>query len=209
MTATYIETRDIETSKLKPFPGNARRGDVDTIRESLRRNGQYRSLVVRFTGDELIVLAGNHTLQALVAEGATTARCEIVECDDDDARRINLVDNRANERGETDDDALVELLSYMDGDYEGTGYTDVDVNKLLNPPHFDEEGDVESPAGVGDPVVSYQLVFDNEVQQSRWYEFVRAVKKAYPDMETLGERLHAYLGGLNLDDPDTLRGGDR
>ena len=52
----------IKLGDLRPLPGNARRGDVDAIVDSLRRNGQFRPLVVqRSTG---YVLGGNHTLQA-------------------------------------------------------------------------------------------------------------------------------------------------
>src|SRR5690606_4351495 len=63
-----------------------------------------------------------------------SARCEIVACDDDTARRINLIDNRANDAGGYDNEALAELLSYMDDDYEGTGYNAGDVNRLLYVP---------------------------------------------------------------------------
>lgn len=131
-TATYVRTADVPLDELTPFPGNAKRGDVDTIRASLRRNGQYRSLVVReIPNGPLIVLAGNHTMQALAAEGHEAARCEIVLCDDATARRINLADNRTAELGDYDNDALAELLSYMDGDLEGTGWTDADIDALL------------------------------------------------------------------------------
>lgn len=142
---TYVRTADIPLDELTPFPGNAKRGDVDVIRASLRRNGQYRSLVVREIPDgPLVVLAGNHTMQALAAEKEATARCEVILCDDATARRINLVDNRTSELGGYDNDALAELLSYTDGDYDGTGYTDDDVMRLITPatpPVEDEWGD--------------------------------------------------------------------
>jgi ParB-like chromosome segregation protein Spo0J len=131
MTSRYIETRDVPLADLTGFPGNARRGDVQRIRESVRANGQYRSLVARrLTSGALVVLAGNHTLQALHAEGAKTARCEIVECDEDTALRINLVDNRAAELGEYDDTALELLLRQLD-DPLGSGWTDTEVAQLL------------------------------------------------------------------------------
>jgi ParB-like chromosome segregation protein Spo0J len=138
--AAYQRTADIPIDELTPFPGNAKRGDVDTIRASIRRNGQYRSLIVReIEHGPLVVLAGNHTLQALAAEGHTTARCEIIRCDDATARRINLADNRTAELGGWDTDALAELLSYLDDDYEGTGYTQADVQLLIAPPPSLEE----------------------------------------------------------------------
>jgi 16S rRNA G966 N2-methylase RsmD len=144
MPVAYTGTRDIPLHDLTRFPGNARRGNVDRIRESIRRHGQYRALVVRDTGDQLVILAGNHTHDAIRAEGHTTARCELVQCTDDEARRINLADNRLAELGQYDEDALAELLSYLDEDYEGTGYTAEDVEALITPPE-------QPPAVLGDP----------------------------------------------------------
>ncbi|GGT01236.1 hypothetical protein [Streptomyces violaceus] len=69
------------------------------------------------------------------------ARVEVVECDEETARRINLVDNRAAEKGswDLDDlDDLVDLLSYLP-DLDGTSYTDADVERLLAPPLSLEE----------------------------------------------------------------------
>lgn len=200
MAVEYIDTREVPLHELTRFPGNAKRGDVGTIRSSIRRTGQYRSLVVRDNDGQLVILAGNHTFDAIGAEGHATARCELIHCTDDEARRINLADNRLAELGEMDNDALVELLSYLEGDYEGTGYSDAFVMALIDPPQFDDEGDNEggSPAGIGNPVIGYQLVFDNEVQQSRWFEYLRWLKRTYPDCETTGERLHAHLGSMTL-----------
>jgi ParB-like chromosome segregation protein Spo0J len=76
------------------------------------------------------VLAGNHTLLALTAEGAETARCEIVECDDDTALRINLVDNRAAELGGYDDQALDALLRQLDDPF-GSGWLDTEIAVML------------------------------------------------------------------------------
>lgn len=132
MPVTWVETRDIPLADLTPFPGNARRGDTEAIRASVRRNGQYRALVVRDTGDGLVILAGNHTAQAIEAEGDATARCEILKCSDDEALRINLADNRLAELGGYDDDALADLLRGLDGDLDGTGWSDSDVSRMLD-----------------------------------------------------------------------------
>lgn len=131
-TARYLRTADIPLDELTLFPGNAKRGNVDVIRSSLRRNGQYRSLVVReIPNGPLVVLAGNHTMQALAAERHTTARCEIVQCDDATARRINLVDNRAAELGDYDNEALAELLEPIAADLDGTGFNSDYLDELL------------------------------------------------------------------------------
>ena len=143
---THLGVEDVPIKDLTPYPGNAKRGDVALIRESLRRNGQYRSLVVRrMPGGTakakpvLTVLAGNHTMRAMAAERHTTVRCELVECDDDTARRVNLADNRTSDAGGHDQQALADLLTAAaeadaasDGQVlYGTGYTDEDLAKLL------------------------------------------------------------------------------
>lgn len=133
MTIKYLRTKVIPLDELTPFPGNARRGRVDVIRESLEKNGQYRSLVVRqVENGPLVVLAGNHTSMALLEAGAKGARCEIIECDDATARRINLVDNKTNDLATDDYDALADLLRDLD-DYAGTGFTDDEISALLEP----------------------------------------------------------------------------
>jgi DNA modification methylase len=173
VTAQYVETRHVALDELSPYPGNAKRGDVPTILASLRRNGQYRSLVVRAVEHgPLIVLAGNHTKLAFEAHGAgrceyadargrdrcalcadptwdgRTARCEIIRCDDAEARRINLVDNRSAENGDYDHASLAALLRAADADegLGGTGYTEDDLAALL----ADENGPGGGLGGIKD-----------------------------------------------------------
>jgi ParB-like chromosome segregation protein Spo0J len=131
MPAKYIETTSVPVSALTPLPGNARKGNVEVIRESLKANGQYRSLVVRRTPDgELVILAGNHTHEAAVLEGRKEIRCDIIECTDEEAVRIALIDNKAPDLGEYDDAALLSMLESLD-DLEGTGYSMDDLDDLL------------------------------------------------------------------------------
>lgn len=135
MPATWVETRDVPLLNLTRFPGNARRGNVPKIRESIRANGQYRSLVVRQCDDgTLVILAGNHTYDALRYEARKLARYEIITCTDHEARKINLADNRLSDLAMDDGDDLVILLSYLDGDYAGSGFTEDDVTRMIEPP---------------------------------------------------------------------------
>ena len=138
MAVEMLGVRDIDIGQLTLFPGNARRGQLDEIRKSVRRLGQYRSVVVRVINEppSFVVLAGNHTIQAMQAEGHQTAHCGLIRCTDDEARRVNVADNRLSDIATDDPDELAELLSYLDDDYDGTGWTAEDVAKLIEPPHF-------------------------------------------------------------------------
>src|SRR4051812_22289243 len=108
----------VPIDSLKPYPGNPRTGDLPTIRVSLERNGQYRPIVVRAATRE--VLAGNHTLLAAADLGWTQIAATFVDVDDEQARRIVAVDNRANDVAGYDDQALADLLRAL-ADLEGTG----------------------------------------------------------------------------------------
>jgi ParB-like chromosome segregation protein Spo0J len=142
-----LGVRDIDIAQLTLFPGNARRGQLDEIRKSVRRLGQYRSVVVRVISEPpaFVVLAGNHTIQAMQAEGHQTAHCGLIRCTDDEARRVNIADNRLSDISTEDPDQLAELLSYLDEDYEGTGWAAEDVAKLIDPPHFTATPEDEQP----------------------------------------------------------------
>ncbi len=131
MTTEYIETRMIPLELLQPYPGNARHGDRDVLVESLEANGQYRSLIVRPDDEGYTVLCGNNTLAALEHRGDATARCEIVQCDDATALRVNLVDNASNDKATYDDEARARLLALLDGELSGTGYTDDEADTLI------------------------------------------------------------------------------
>jgi hypothetical protein len=116
-------------SDLRHYPGNARKGDVEAIRDSLRRNGQFRPLLVQeSTG---YVLTGNHTMDGMLAEGWTEADVTVLDVDDDAARRIVIADNRTSDLGSYDERALVALLRDLGEDLEGTGYELDDFDALL------------------------------------------------------------------------------
>lgn len=154
----YLRTEMVPLDQLTPFPGNARRGRVDVIKESIEKNGQYRSLIVReIKNGPLVVLAGNHTMIAIDELDGSQARCEIIECDDATARRINLVDNRSNDLAEDDETALAELLKGLDGDTAGTGYTQEEVDQYI--------GDLEAALAVEAPQAPEDFAeFDEEIK---------------------------------------------
>jgi hypothetical protein len=131
---TYLGTFDLPITAVQPYPGNPRQGNVKVIEESLRRNEQYRSIVVRCTDPVEpmaggVVLAGNHTFRAARNIGMTTIRAEVHDVDEATARRIVAVDNRPADLGTYDDRLLAELLTGLD-DLTGTGYDADDLDTL-------------------------------------------------------------------------------
>lgn len=129
----------VPIESLKPYGRNPRRGDVEAIAESLEVNGQYRPIIVRESTGE--VLAGNHTLQAAKSLGWSTIAAVTVDVSDEQAARIVLVDNRANDLAGYNDAAVLEVIERA-GALPGTGWQEAEVERLVAEL---EPGVVEAP----------------------------------------------------------------
>lgn len=144
-----LTVEHVRCDTLTPYPGNARRGNVPAVAESLQANGLYKPIVVQRSTRR--VLAGNHTLAAALSLGWDTIAAVLLDVDDATARRINLVDNRSADLGTYDLDALAALLGDCP-DLTGTGYTADDLARLAAPlpqgPGLpdDDDSDDELPA---------------------------------------------------------------
>lgn len=121
-------------NQLRFFPGNARRGDIDTIAESLGRLGQYKPVVVNkgTHAPELAdtILAGNHTTMAAQRLGWDEVNVHWVDVDADTAKRIVLVDNASSDKATYDVEELVNLATELP-DLDATGFTRDEIDKML------------------------------------------------------------------------------
>lgn len=121
-------------SQLRFYPGNARRGDIDLIAESLERLGQYKPVVVNTGGKEPelanTILAGNHTVMAAQRLGWDSVDVHLVDLDADTAKRVVIVDNRSNDVSTYDAEELVNLLTELP-DLEATGFDRDELDAML------------------------------------------------------------------------------
>lgn len=124
-----LSAEKVPIDSLSLYPGNARQGDIGMISESLSVNGQFRPIVVNRSTSEILV--GNHTYQAARALGWEEIAVTFVDVDEEEARKIVLVDNRTTDIATYDSDALVELLRSVSHDLSGTGFSGDDLDDLL------------------------------------------------------------------------------
>lgn len=128
-----METRTRKWEELAPHPNNPRYGDVDSLKESLTLNGQYKPIVTTTNGT---ILAGNHTYLAAGELEWDELECVVLDLDPfgPEATRIMLVDNRTSELGTMNGSevhALLETLEHAEGGLLGTGYEPADMPALL------------------------------------------------------------------------------
>ena len=125
----------VPISQLKFFPGNARRGDIDLIAESLKELGQFAPVIVNRGNKsskkyKSVLLSGNHTTMAAQRLGWEEIDVHWVDVDDDTAIRINLVANKANDEATYEVEELVNLLTELP-DLAGTGFDRDELDELL------------------------------------------------------------------------------
>lgn len=125
-----LQNLAVPITTLKHYGKNPRRGDVDIIAASLKRNGQYKPVTVRTGTNE--ILAGNHTVKAAKQLGWTHIAATYMTVTDVEATRIVLADNRTADMGTYDVDDLRSLLGTLP-DLEGTGYNPDDLEAMLAP----------------------------------------------------------------------------
>ena len=111
MIRKEIETLAINIDEVHTHPANVRQGDVGAISESLKAHGQYRPIVYQQSTHR--ILAGNHTYKAALALGWKQIAATPVVCDDEQALRILLADNKANDLATYDEPELIELLKQL------------------------------------------------------------------------------------------------
>jgi hypothetical protein len=162
------ETKVVPLSELNPYPANPRIGDIELIEESVRRHGQYRAMVVNERNMQ--VLAGNHLLHAMLGVGMKEGLAHFVDVDEDEAKRIVLVDNRASDMAKYDDQQLQNLITSLDGDYAGTGWDETAFRKLTQKLYQQENERLRDWAERYEVVVEC----DGEDQQREVYERFQA-----------------------------------
>ena len=125
---TEIAALAVSVDDLREHPDNVRQGDVGAISESLTFHGQYRPIVVQRSTN--YVLAGNHTLKAARALGWSQIAATFVDCNDEQALRILLIDNRTNDLASYDEPALIDALKQLNETDQGLLGTAFDPSAL-------------------------------------------------------------------------------
>lgn len=113
---------------IRPNPSNPNMGDVDEIRASLRRFGQFRPVVIDLRTGWLVT--GHHTYAAAYEEGwDVIAAGYVTTADDAEATAMMLADNGTARRGMDDPGLLLRALESLP-DLSGTGYTVAQLSRL-------------------------------------------------------------------------------
>jgi len=153
-----MDVIELPLGQIIPYARNPRRNEkaIATVAASIAEFGWRQPIVV----DELmVVLAGHTRLAAAQQLGLKTAPVHVAKgLSEAQARAFRIMDNRSGENAEWDNDLLgLELgdLQAADFDLDLTGFTDEELNNLLNglaDSDGAQEGEDEIPETPEDPI---------------------------------------------------------
>lgn len=132
----HLAALAVPIDSVQPHPRNYRDHDLGALMASVEEFGQMRPVLVqKSTG---FVIAGNGTYKAMRQAGAAQIAAVFADVDDITAERYLVADNRTQQLGSEDEDALADLLTDLAsaGALEATGYDGDDLDDLLERLHF-------------------------------------------------------------------------
>lgn len=195
-----MKVETVKVTDLTFDPHNARKHpelNLSALRASLKEFGQRKPIVIDGTGT---VVAGNGTLQAAIELGWSTIEAVEVPADWDERKiaAFALADNRTAELAQWDARELLDQLEQLDEfDMSAFGF---DAWQKPEDTATGEGEPIES-RGLGTPIISFEIIFDDADQQSVWFNFLKTARMLHPDAETNAERitlaLQDFLEGAN------------
>ena len=189
-----IETETIDIDSVHPHPRNVRQGDIGAISESLKAHGQFRAITYQKSTGR--ILAGNHTWKAAKALGWKTIIASAKVCDDEQALRILLADNRSSDLATYDDKELMQLLQDIAAtgtELEGTLYDGDDLDDLI----YKLEG---STGFVMEGNDINAIIGEYENKDTRNLSLPYSMEQ----IETIRQRLTELQTNMNIDDWSTI-----
>jgi DNA modification methylase len=153
-----MDVIDLPLGQIIPYARNPRRNEkaIATVAASITEFGWRQPIVV---DEAMVVLAGHTRLAAAQQLGLETAPVHVAKgLSEAQARAFRIMDNRSGENAEWDNDLLgLELGDLLEADFDLdlTGFTDEELNNLLNglvEGDGAQEGEDDIPETPEDPV---------------------------------------------------------
>jgi site-specific DNA-methyltransferase (adenine-specific) len=193
-----MEIKQVPITDVKPFPNNPRiilDSAISSVAESIKEFGWQQPIIV---DTHNVVIAGHTRLKAAEKLGLTEVPVKIADnLTIDQIRQFRILDNKLSELTSWDEDVLqaelmqvdmaqfAELFNTDGVDFDGLGKYDFTVEEEET-----ESGDTNP---FGNPIIQYTIIFDNELQQEDWFEFIKTLKQHYPSDDSIASKITRFI----------------
>ena len=202
----------MKLSDIQPDPMNSRVHDVhniEIIKRSLQRFGQYRPFVIQKSNHYIRVGNGMYQAMLLLAKqqekqlSEVQVNCIVLDLDDDSASALSILDNKSSDLSYNDNARLGQLFKNMSQEnIELTGFSNQQVTKILqtfnvnvqdivNPVQNVKTQEQKKEQKAKNGILMYKLIFENESQKNVWQKFINEVKSMYG--ESVCESLKMFI----------------
>jgi len=182
-----------KTEDLIPYARNSRthdEGQVAQIAASIKEFGFTNPILL--DGQNGIIAGHGRVLAAQHLGEIKVPTIELSHLTNEQKRAYVITDNKLALNAGWDN----ELLALEINDLKDVGY-DLDIlgfgeHELQSLFGNEEKTDQDQPTKINF-TIQFNIIFDDEEQQSDWYNFVKYLKDQYPDAETVGHRLQLFV----------------
>jgi hypothetical protein len=189
----------IAVEKLIPYINNARVHDDDQVTQiasSIKEFGWGSPIL---TDGSNGIIAGHGRLMAAKKLGMTEVPCiEMGHLSEIQRKALILSDNRIALSSTWDEELLKLSLRELNSENFDLNLTGFNADELATFVFDDGEDEKEEKPKEINYAIQYNLVFDSEMQQESWFNFIKNLKTMYPEEETLGGRLRAFIQERSL-----------
>jgi len=189
---TDINIKYFDINSLKPYPKNSRThsdGQIKQIANSIQEFGWTNPV---FIDNDMNIIAGHGRVMAAKTINIQKIPCiQVDHLTETQKRAYVIADNKLAENAGWDNELLkLELHALEEADFnlELIGFDGAELSEAM----FDDPIG-ESNYDGSNFIIQYNIIFDDESQQDKWFSFLRKLKDKYPNQETIGERLSQYI----------------
>lgn len=174
---------------------------LERLKAGLTEYGLVQPIVVNENNN--VIIGGHQRVKAAQALGWEEIDVVFIDVDEKNEKALNLALNKLS--GEWDFSKLSEILTDFeadaDFDLDLTGFDSLETMEMMDLGEtlsLDDFDDIDMPGGSGETdeeesgrsySIQYTIVFNDEIEQQRWHEYVRDLKEAFPDVDTIAERI--------------------
>ena len=181
---------EMEIGKIKPYEKNPRKNDasVPKVMQSIKEFGFKVPLVI---DKDNVIVTGHTRYKAAIKLGMT--HVPVLIADDltpEQIKAYRLADNKVSEFSVWDYELLAGELGELADSFDmGELGFSMDLEEMQH--GWDEEEEAPEPKEKPERgyAICYELTFNNEQEQEEWYEFLGMLKRKFPDVDTIAERV--------------------
>ena len=199
--AQKIELWNLE--RLKPYDNNAREHSPEQVAQIAASITEFGFLNPILVDSNDGIVAGHGRLSAARELALDVVPVVVLDhLTEAQKKAYILVDNKLAENASWNEELLQEeivALNLQDFDISILGWDEDEIREIMEyDSAFGEgDGDGESRGLGGEPVIQYNIIFDNEQQQQIWFDFLKDLRQSQPDDTTIAEKIINYIEEKN------------